>query len=156
MRPRECLQKWKELLGSAFSVTRIIIGEEGLRALDSADGHAPFLVMRAFAFCAPLCASSSRFPRSPPRSDRPSVIESCLYQLQRSLHTQMLRAELVWRKRVGVELRNYSTSPVFQRRCTHTSSSIGTNSTTYGSIERHSHRLHGQGGGGRKQRESLG
>jgi hypothetical protein len=33
-------------------------------------------------------------------------------------------------KRVGVELKDESTSPVFQRRCTHTTSSIGTNSTT--------------------------
>lgn len=85
----------------------------------------------ALGFQEACCTVERGLPRTIP-VESPSANESYLYQLERSLHVQMVCAQLVWPKRVGVQLKDESTSPVFQRRCTHTERSIGTNSTNPG------------------------
>ena len=85
----------------------------------------------ALGFQEASCTVERGLPRTIP-VESPSANESYLYQLERSLHIQMVCAQPVSPKRVGVQLKDESTSPVFQRRCTHTERSIGTNSTNPG------------------------
>lgn len=85
----------------------------------------------ALGFQKACCTVERGLPRTIP-VESPSANESYLYQLERSLHIQMVCAQLVWPKRVGVQLKDESTSPVFQRRCTHTERAIGTNRTNPG------------------------